>query len=155
MSRVKAVRGLDNHLRDVLGRLRALDEQELRSAHGESPDKVMTDTWMQEGADRWALQVDGVTVGLFGVNPGEHEGNYGVPWLLGTDDISKADEFLITKSRLYLEFMLCRYRILINYVDARSLKSLMTWLKWTGFIIHDAYSYGAEGLPFHMITKER
>jgi hypothetical protein len=154
MNRVQAVRGLDSHLSAVLGRLRDSDINEIRSAYGEDPDAILEESWMCDGADRWALKVGDEVVGLFGVNPAGELAGYGIPWILGTDNLSKASNFLILKSRVYLEFMLKRYKVLVNYVDARNLKSLL-WLKWSGFRVHDASAFGAEGLPFHMITMER
>ncbi len=65
-----------------------------------------------------------------------------------TDLVEKNKTTFLRYSRPMIEVMLAEFSHLENYVDARY-KKCIRWLKWLGFVIHDAVPFGVQGLRFH------
>jgi len=100
----------------------------------------------------WTIDVDGEVAGLFGVSP---SGDAGAPWMLGTPALERAPKQLTKLGRAYVHLMSAKYATLLNYVDARSLKSVY-WLARLGFTVQkETEPYGAFGLPFHRFGMKR
>lgn len=100
----------------------------------------------------WTIEVDGAPAGVFGVT--ECAG-VGVPWMLGTPALERAPKQLTKLGRAYVRLMSDKYATLLNYVDARSLKSVY-WLARLGFTVQkDTEPYGVFGLPFHRFGMQR
>jgi hypothetical protein len=82
-------------------------------------------------------------------------GDIGVPWMLGTPALERAPKQLTKLGRAYVHLMSDKYATLLNYVDARSLKSVY-WLACLGFTVQkETEPYGVFGLPFHRFGMNR
>lgn len=106
---------------------------------------------MEQGVEMssmlWTIEVAGEPAGLFGVAHVSDE--LGVPWMLGTPALERAPKQLTKLGRAYVHLMSNKYATLLNYVDARSLKSVY-WLARLGFTVHaQTEPYGVFDLPFH------
>ena len=100
----------------------------------------------------WTIEVDGEPAALFGVAPSDGTGS---PWMLGTPALERAPKQLTKLGRQYVRLMNDKYATLLNYVDARSLKSVY-WLARLGFTVQkETEPYGAFGLPFHRFGMKR
>jgi len=148
---VRAVR--EGDIESIAANLRIADIEEIHGATGHRDCFAV----MRDGALRstllWTIEVDGEPAGLFGVAPAL---GFGMPWMLGTPALERAPKQLTKLGRAYVRLMSDKYATLLNYVDARSLKSVH-WLARLGFTVHkETEPYGAFGLPFHRfgITRD-
>ncbi|MGF6738504.1 hypothetical protein [Paraburkholderia atlantica] len=147
---VRAVR--EGDVEAIAANLRTADTEEIYGASGRRDYLAV----MREGADQsamlWTIEVDGAPAGLFGVVPTQ---GVGVPWMLGTPALERAPKQLTKLGRAFVRLMNDKYATLLNYVDARSLKSVY-WLERLGFTVQkQTEPYGVFGLPFHRFGMNR
>jgi hypothetical protein len=147
---VRAVRAGD--VEAIAANLRLADIEEIHGSSGHRDCLAV----MRQGAEMstllWTIEVDGEPAGLFGVAPAD---DIGVPWMLGTPALERAPKQLTRLGRAYVTLMHDKYATLLNYVDARSLKSVY-WLACLGFTVQkETEPYGVFGLPFHRFGMKR
>lgn len=148
---VRGVRAGDIEV--IAADLRIADIEEIHGSTGHRDALAV----MLQGAEAspllWTIEVDGEPAGLFGVAHAAPD--VGVPWMLGTPALERAPKQLTKLGRQYVTLMLRKYATLLNYVDARSLKSVY-WLACLGFTVNaEPEPYGAFGLPFHRFGMKR
>jgi hypothetical protein len=132
--------------------LRAADVDEIHASAGHRDVLAVLRTGAEISAMLWTIEVDGEPAGLFGVTPAA---DFGVPWMLGTPALERAPKQLTRLGRTYVRRMAQQYPTLMNYVDARSVKSVY-WLACLGFTVNaDTEPYGAFGMPFHRFGMKR
>jgi hypothetical protein len=90
--------------------------------------------------------VNGELACIFGVTPLNL--TTGIPWMLGTDIVTKHQRVLMRLCRPYIQDMLLAYSHLLNYVHAEN-QAAKRWLKRMGFVLQPAVPYGELGSPFH------
>lgn len=73
------------------------------------------------------------------------------PWLLGTPLIDAHPRPFLRYTRAAMPGLLAAYPWMENHIDARSIRTI-AWLRWLGFVIHEAKPYGALGRPFHKFS---
>lgn len=96
--------------------------------------------------------IDGEPVCMWGVVTESMIGRIGVPWMLGTSKLDKLARVFLRHCREPLLEMMQGYGKLINYVDARNLRTIK-WLRFMGFHVEpETQPYGVSGLPFHRFT---
>lgn len=101
---------------------------------------------VQKSLPCWTIEVAGEPAGIFGSVPAD---GYGLVWMLGTHMLERAPKQLTKLGRTYVRRMAEQYGTLMNFVDARNVKSIH-WLQRLGFSISPiSEPYGALGLPFH------
>jgi len=92
-------------------------------------------------------------VGMFGSVP-TLDRDYGVAWLLSSDELFNYKKEFVTQSPEWVSQMGKGYKYLFNYVDARNEKS-MKWLRYLGFkTIKREEQYGKGKIPFYLMMKE-
>lgn len=148
---VRAVR--EGDIEVIAAGLRTADRDEIHATLGDADALAV----LQQGAARsallWTIEVGGEAAGLFGVAPASED--IGVPWMLGTYALERAPKQLTKLGRIYVTLMLNKYETLVNYVDARNLKSIY-WLARLGFTVHaEPEAFGAFGMPFHRFGMKR
>lgn len=138
----------------IIENMRQSDRDEIWAANRMTPYEAISQG-LRDSIYRYVVRVGDLPVALCGVAPlgNPLDSRFGVPWLLGTDDISKAPISFFRGSREVLKTWYPRFTHLINFVDARNVLSLK-WLKWLGFKIHHAREYGVDQLHFHLVEKE-
>lgn len=142
----------DGDIEAIAADLRNADIEEIHGSTGHRDCLAV----MRQGAELstllWTIEVDGEPAGLFGVTPAD---DIGVPWMLGTPALERAPKQLTKLGRAYVTLMSDKYATLLNYVDARSLKSVY-WLACLGFTVQkETEPYGVFGLPFHRFGMKR
>jgi hypothetical protein len=147
---VRAVR--EGDIEAIAANLRIADIEEIHGSTGHRDCLAI----MRQGAETstllWTIEVDGKPAGLFGVTPAL---DFGAPWMLGTPALERAPKQLTKLGRVYVRLMNDKYATLLNYVDARSLKSVY-WLARLGFTVQkETQPYGVFGLPFHRFGMQR
>lgn len=111
---------------------------------------------VQDSVDRsafcYAFTVKGELACIIGVVPALGMFDpYGIPWMLGTDVVSRSQRALMRTCRPYIRQMLQAYPTLFNYVHAQNHRAVR-WLKCVGFLLHPAEPYGPLSAPFHLFT---
>jgi hypothetical protein len=92
---------------------------------------------------------DGEVGCIFGVVPAQLTFDpWGMPWMLGTDLVTKHQRVLMRRCRPYIQDMLRLYPHLFNYVHAEN-HAAIRWLKCVGFSLQSPAPYGPEGALFH------
>lgn len=134
----------------VADRLRDADLAELIAAGLDDIEGVI-----QEGIDHsalcWTATADGRPLCVFGVR--EWEGR-GVPWLLGTAEMSAFKGAVIGLAPSYIAKMLEAFPVLINHVHAANAQAVR-WIKRMGFALAEPHEHPNTGEPFHLFTMER
>ncbi len=97
----------------------------------------------------WTAEVDGEAALITGVAP-LHTllGDTGVPWMLGTELVTKHQRAFIRMSPEYIARMLGAFSHLLNFVHAENTASVR-WLKHMGFRLEQAAPYGPLRELFH------
>lgn len=149
---VYAVDTIPEHLEIVAGKMRADDVREIWAAGKRTPLSSLKMSFYLSKY-RKTIMLDGEPVGLFGVVPQSALGGTGVPWMLGTDAITKISRKFLRGCKVYVPEMISQFERLENYVDARNTVSIQ-WLKWLGFVIMEPEPYGHLNLPFHRFYME-
>lgn len=126
--------------------LRAADRAEIDALTGRDPRAVLAES-VDRSTSAWAGCADGALVCLFGVVPLSLAGVTGIPWLLGSDAVTRYGRPFLRRNRAYVRTMLREYPVLRNVVDARNAVSIR-WLKWLGFTMGQPVPMGVRGLPF-------
>lgn len=147
---MRAVRAGD--IEAIAANLRTADIEEIYGTLGHRDCRSVMQAGAQTSALLWTIEVDGEPAGLFGVTPAA---GCGAPWMLGTPALERAPKQLTKMGRAYVRLMSDKYATLLNYVDARSLKSVY-WLARLGFTVQkETEPYGVFGLPFHRFGMNR
>lgn len=147
---VRAVR--EGDVEAIAANLRTADIEEIYGACGRRDYVGVLREGAEASAMLWTIEVDAEPAGLFGVAPTQ---GVGVPWMLGTPALERAPKQLTKLGRTYVRLMNDKYATLLNYVDARSLKSVY-WLARLGFTVQkETEPYGVFGLPFHRFGMNR
>lgn len=129
--------------------LRPPDRQELEATHEGDLHDAVRRALCVSGQHRWAVDVNGRLALLGGVAPVSLLNGIGSPWLLGTTELDRVPGALTRLCVRYRDISLGLYPELINYVDARNVKSIR-WLKRLGFTVDEQpVPYGPNGMPFH------
>jgi hypothetical protein len=128
--------------------MRQADIDEVKASGGESVLVAIADS-VAVSSLCWAVDIDDSLCCMFGCAPiGGLLSRSAAPWMLATDVLDKHPLALMKTCRGYLSHMYSTYPHLLNYVDARNVKSVR-WLRRIGFTILPAEPHGPLGMPFH------
>lgn len=107
---------------------------------------------VERSAFAYTFTVGGELACIMGVVPaGGLFDPSGIPWMLGTDLVTRNQRALMRLCRPYIHQMLQAYPFLFNYVHAENHRAVR-WLKCVGFTLQPAEPYGPLGAPFHLFT---
>lgn len=124
--------------------IRDSDRQEVLASCGRDIEDVLIESLYMTGRHYVGIK-DERLVCVFGV---AEQGDVGVPYMLGTEEIYNNKKTFLYYSKKFIELISSEYKYLVNYVDARNVKAI-EWLRWLGFTIHEKKPYGIMGFDFH------
>lgn len=133
---------------DLGARLRQQDVDELLAGGHTDMVAVLRQSLAQS---EWALAVEqgGKLVALFGLaSGGTVLVPFGVPWMLGSDEVATGGRVLVAQTARYISAMLRRYDRLFNCVHARNTVAI-GWLRHVGFRIGKPFPHPKTGELFH------
>jgi len=99
----------------------------------------------------WVGLLDGEPMFISGISRANFMSARRAPWLLGTPLIDTNPRPFLRYTRAAMPGLLAAHPWMENHIDARSTRTI-AWLRWLGFVIHDAKPYGALGRPFHRFS---
>ncbi len=137
---------------DLVADIRACDLAEIQANSGPDVLAAVVDS-IERSVDAFAVECGGALVAVGGMVPLSLLSGQGSPWLLGTTLLDRIPGHLTRRAGSYLTRMLPTYPHLLNYVDARNVRSVR-WLKRLGFTVHPAEPHGVAGLPFHLFEMK-
>lgn len=142
------------HLDHLAQHLRAQDIAEIH-AGGRHDVRAALEQSVAVSRWAWVVTVDGEVACVFGLaERGSLIAPIGVPWMLGTELVSRHRRVLQRTAPRYIEAMLQEYPRLYNAVHAENTVAVR-WLKRLGFTLHPATAAPATGAPFHLFEMTR
>lgn len=134
----------------IADNMRQADVDEVKAASSFTPLEAITKG--VEISDMTSVAIiNGDIVAIMGVVKTGVLSDNGVPWLLGTDNVSKHYREFLGSSRTVLNAMINVCPNLTNYVYVKNTVSIR-WLKWLGFKLEKAKPFGVNGELFHKFT---
>jgi len=129
------------------GKIREADIKEVFASSGEDADRALQ-LGFQLSEFCWVGLIEDEPVTCFGARRISMVSDRGVPWLLGTDGLSRVTKTFVKESRGYVQIISKAMPYLENYVDVRNALSIR-WLKWCGFTMAEKPEpFGKFKLPF-------
>ena len=156
MTDIEILEATQQHIDDLRAHIRADDRLECWAAYGMDATEAIQ-TSFNISTLCWAAVRAGRCLAVFGVSPADgswFSRTLGVPWLLGSEELSRLPLALMRVSRWCVPLMLERYDELVNYVMPGNTISL-GWLKRLGATIESPAPYGVYGADFHRFTLRR
>jgi hypothetical protein len=145
-------------LKDVLElapKIRKSDREEIRASNNSTPLKALVEAFTIENNRIYSIvkTEDNSVIGMFGSAPSV-EPDYGVAWMLSSEDLFKHTKQFIKECPHWINEMGVGYKYLYNFVDKRNWKSLK-WLQYLKFEPKtEIGDYGFEKIPFLLMMKE-
>lgn len=134
------------HLRDA-------DKNEITASSGPYHEKAILYSILSSEA--WTVCLpDGTPICIFGVGDDTQGG--GIPWMIGTDEMTKYRKPLIKDARKWVLKKLEDFPVLWNYVDSRN-RVHIKWLHHIGFTVSaipEYIGYDPE-VPFYNFHRSR
>jgi hypothetical protein len=145
-------------LKDVLElapKIRKSDREEIRASNNSTPLKALVEAFTIENNRIYSIvkTEDNSVIGMFGSAPSV-EPDYGVAWMLSSEDLFKHTKQFIKECPHWINEMGVGYKYLYNFVDKRNWKALK-WLQYLKFEPKtEIGDYGFEKIPFLLMMKE-
>jgi len=134
---------------------RIADREEIRASNGQAPLEALVVPFTFKKGRNYTIigTVNEGVMGMFGVAPTK-DSEYGVAWLLSSEDLFKHTKQFIKECPYWVSQMSEGYTYIYNWVDRRNWKSLK-WLQFLGFEAKEEMKqYGVGKLPFLLMIKE-
>jgi hypothetical protein len=115
-------------LKDVLElapKIRKSDREEIRASNNSTPLKALVEAFTIENNRIYSIvkTEDNSVIGMFGSAPSV-EPDYGVAWMLSSEDLFKHTKQFIKECPHWINEMGVGYKYLYNFVDKRNWKHL-------------------------------
>jgi len=134
----------------IADNMRQADVDEVMAASNATPLQAI-ESGVEISDSTSVAVINGDIVAIMGVVKNSALTDNGVPWLLGTDYITKHYREFLGSSRAVLDAMISVCPNLVNHVYVKNTVSIR-WLKWLGFNIEEAEPFGVNGELFHKFT---
>jgi hypothetical protein len=140
---------------ELAPKIRKSDREEIRASNNSTPLKALVEAFTIENNKIYSIvkTEDNSVIGMFGSAPSV-EPDYGVAWMLSSEDLFKHTKQFIKECPHWINEMGVGYKYLYNFVDKRNWKSLK-WLQYLKFEPKtEIGDYGFEKIPFLLMMKE-
>ncbi|MCD7896373.1 MAG: hypothetical protein LUG50_06815 [Planctomycetaceae bacterium] len=131
--------------------LREGDRLEIERGFSGTPEEVLKESLGRSVLAWTAFTFDGVPVAMWGAAKFPQDSHYGVPWLLGTDDIGQSYPDFLRLSRFFDNIMSRWFWGLANMVDVEY-DGAIRWLEWLGYR-RDSVVKTSKGYDFVIMAK--
>jgi hypothetical protein len=140
---------------ELAPRIRKGDLEEIKASSNTSALKALVAPFSQATSKTFSIveTESEKVIGMFGVAECA-EPDYGVAWMLSSEDLFKHNKIFIKECPKWIYEMGKGYKYLYNFVDKRNWKSLK-WLQYLGFEpTTEMKEYGYGKMPFLLMMKE-
>lgn len=135
--------------------LRQADLHEIAAGSGQPPVEALLSSF-EGSTERFCIEHAGEPIAVFGGGPlemcSDSTVTVGVPWMLGTDGISKHWVWFLRNTPEIVNLVQQHYDVLFNLVDVRN-EVHIRWLKWCGFSFGKVIPHGQAGEPFQEFIR--
>lgn len=132
-------------------RMREADAREVKASGGYTPLGALLMSFAYSEETNSIIHNDKV-IGMFGVSECDESG-WGVPWLLGSDEIVDIGFQFLRESKHWIKGVQDQYPLLYNYVAAEN-TAAVTWLRFLGFkFIREIENFEDGGLTFYEFVR--
>lgn len=132
------------------------DIDEIKASDNVTPLEGLKGPMSIEGNKTYSIigtEEEGI-IGMFGTVPSIDNPDFGIIWMLGSNDIQKHAKQFLKECPKWIEEASKDYKYVFNFIDVRNQTSRL-WLKWLGFKeIRLIENYGYGKLPFIQFMKE-
>lgn len=135
-------------------KLREQDLTELLLAANAKPLESLLGGFGGKNTQTYSIINEEKVIGMFGVGDCTYMPNYGVVWLLGSDEIDTIGRQFLKECRIWIKKMQNRYDVIYNWVYPDNWKSLK-WLQFCGFEIRAKRPYGVYNKEFYLMIREK
>lgn len=135
----------------IAARLRVADRLEVEASSGLDAYTAVLRSF-GDSARTWVAVIDGTPECIFGIS--EVSPEVGVPWMLGTDEVSKQQRALVRDAKRTVDDMQAAYSTLMNFVHIDNRHSII-WLKRLGFKFLPPIPYGHHQQLFIPFVRHR
>lgn len=143
--RIEIVPATVAHARDLAPRLREQDQDEVWASGRLDAESALVQS-IEASEVCWTALLDGSPEIVWGAARYPIEGNFGIVWLLSSDEMYRIPGRFLHESEVYVAKMHETFDTLFNYVHAANVKS-QHWLLNLGFhkvSVHDNYNQFGE-----------
>lgn len=119
------------HIEHVAENMRKQDVIEIKASHNHDPLTGLTRSVSVSNYSVTIL-IDDEPVAIFGLTIQNIIAGIGIPWMLGTDQVTLRKKTLLPYSREVIDQMLKITPRMYNYVHSKNTLSIR-WLTWLGF----------------------
>lgn len=133
-------------------RLRKADEEEIIAAGNESVESGLAQS-LANALEAYTVELGGLVVAIFGLNPDTLCGASACIWFLGTKEMGLIKKSFVRKSKEIISHWLTKYNILWNVVDGRYINTI-NWLCHCGAVFQKQPVI-SNGVPFYLFSIER
>lgn len=142
------------HAGYIAANIRPEDAAEIWASSMQTPLQAML-TGLKYSDEVLVGLVNNQPVCMWGVAGDSFIGKVGIPWMVATKQLDDYAKIFIRRCRAGLLEITKNYDTLVNYVDARNVKTIR-WLKYMGFKFETpAEAGGFFKLPFYKFTMRR
>ena len=129
--KIEIVPATVEHARDLAPRLRQQDKDEVWASGRHDPESALVSS-VEVSEVCWTALLDDTPEIMWGAARYPIEGNYGVVWLLSSEEMYRIPGRFLHESEVYVSKMHESFDTLFNYVHAANIKS-QRWLLGLGF----------------------
>lgn len=134
-------------------RLRPKDAEEVIAAGAVSvADALARD--FAASVMRHTVELDGLPVAVFGLEPDTVLGESACVWFLGAPELAQMKKTFVRATGPFIAKFLEAYPVLYNYVDARYTETVR-WLEAFGARFDPPAPFGPRGVPFRRFVIRR
>lgn len=141
------------HIKHVAARMRPCDVAEIWASSRSLPREALV-RGVRTAVRAWTGTVEREPVCIFGVSPAGLLTGEGVPWMLATPRLLRAERPFLRLSRPAVDAMQALFPHLENRVDNRN-EAAQRWLAWLGFTLDPPAPHGPDGLLFRRFWRTR
>lgn len=141
------------HVKHVAARMRPCDVAEIWASSRSLP-RAALERGVRTSVLAWTGMVEREPVCIFGVSPASLLSGVGVPWMLATPRLLRAERPFLRLSRPTIEAMQALFPHLENRVDNRNVAA-HRWLEWLGFTLEAPEPHGPDGVLFRRFWRMR
>lgn len=141
------------HVKRVAAAMRPCDVAEIWASSRSRPREAL-ERGVRASVLCWTGVVEREPVCIFGVSPASLLTGQGVPWMLATPRLLRAQRPFLRLSRPAVDAMQALFPHLENRVDNRN-TTTHRWLEWLGFTLDDPAPHGPDGMLFRRFWRVR
>ncbi len=154
MTEYQLVPATEEHAHEMALVMREADREEVWASGHFTPLEALLVS-LEASPEPKAGLADGKVFCMYVIGQQTLVSNWGCPWLLTAEDLPNHAREFLRRNKEYMVEVRSKYRLLLNYVDARNTMSVR-WLIWLGFLVGEPQPFGVENRlfrPFRMETK--